>query len=501
MPQNIFSHILAEIKTVDALSKYISDNASSIGELSRLNYNDLSEIADSANKCVLLRHKLLTELDFNDIQNRAFILNIFDLCERYNLQAAVLRLRDIMRDHNIEMNHRQQAVLLFLCDIHYNSDYIERFDDICSLLEEASLYEEDDDKKVILTLLNYYATTLDYSVDCAGALKEKIKSAAASNQYRFLNNSIISSIDTLVSREDAQSLIDRITSSQPIASSFDNENLIIERGTEYSEKLANTPRNFDAIRRLSVNYCMSHQNDYNTRGVRPATEEFELYEYLKRYGNMHKAKVLSALAHPFPARFNSKSNLVDWGCGQGLATILFLEKYGIDCVNRIILTDASEIALARAALHCRHYAPNIRITTIHKKLDDLSARDFESIVGQPCINLFSNILDIDDYSVDHLVSIIDQLRPAGSYFVCISPYISIQKTAKVASFHRYFRDRYSGYELINEAENSNSGEFWCCNNTYKNNGVVHHGEYQNCLVHDITGCDNRWTRVMRVFRL
>lgn len=501
MPQNIFSHLLAEIKTVDELSRYISNNSSSIGELCRLDYTDLSDIAESAYECVLLRYRLLSELDFNDIQNRAFILTLFDLCERYNFQAAVLRLRDIMSCHNIEMNHRQQAVLLFLCDIHYNSDYINRFDDICSLLEEASMHEEDDDKKVVFTLLNYYATVLDYSVECAGILRDKIKCAAVANQYGFLNNSIINCIDSLVNRESVQSLIDRITSSHPIVGSSDNENLIIERDTDYAEKLANTPRNFDAIRRLSVNYCMSHQNDYNTRGVKPATEEFELYEYLKRYGNMHKAKVLSAFKQPFPSRFNSKFNIIDWGCGQGLATILFLEKYGVDCVNQIILTDASEIALARAALHCRHYAPNIRITTIHKKIDDLSACDFESIVGQPCINLFSNILDIDDYSVDHLVSIIDQLRPAGSYFVCISPYISIQKTAKVASFHRYFRDRYSGYELINEAENSNSGEFWCCNNTYKNNGVVHHGEYQNCLAYDITGCDNRWTRVMRVFRL
>ena len=501
MPQNIFSHILAEIKTVDDLSKYISDNASSIGELCRLNCEGQSAIAESAYECVLLRYKLLTELNFNDIQNRAFILTIFDLCERYNLQAAVLRLRDIMNSHGIEMNHRQQAALRFLCDIHYNSDYIERFDEICSLLEDALLYEEDDEKKVVLTLLNYYATTLDYSESCAQTVREKIKRAAEENQYSFLDTISIGHIDSLIRRQDVESLIDKITSTQSLQSFSENENILIENNTEYADRLSTTPCKFDAIRRLSVEYCLRHQNDYSTRGVTPPTEEFELYEYLKRYGNMHKAKILSALSYPFPSRFSSKFNIIDWGCGQGLATILFIEKYGVDCVNQIILTDASEIALARAALHCRHYAPNVKITTIHKKLDNLCVDDFSSIVGQPSIHLFSNILDIDDYSVDHLVSTIDKLHPSNSYFVCVSPYITEQKTAKVLSFHRYFRDRYSSCELINEAENSSTGDFWCCNNTYKNNGIVNHGAYQNCEVHDSTGCSNKWKRVMRVFRV
>ena len=501
MPQNIFSHILAEIKTIEELSTYISDNASNIGEINRLNYAEQAAIAESSYKCVLLKHKLLNKLNFDDIQNRAFILTILDLCERYNMPAAVLRLLDIMRNHNIEMNHRQQAALLFLCDIHYNSDYIERFDDICSLLEDAYLYEEDDDRKVIITLLNYYATTLDYSEECAKNLKEKIKSAIDNCQYTFLESDYITDFDSIESRHNVESLIDKIITTRSIDVSLDGNDLLIEVNTDYSEDLATTPCNFDAIRKLSVDYCRLHPNEYYARGVRPATEEYELYEYLKRYGNMHKAKVLSALSQPFPSRFNSKFNIIDWGCGQGLATILFLEKYGVDCVNQIILTDASEIALARAALHCRHYAPSIKIITIHKKLDELSIDDFDSAVGQPSIQLFSNILDIDDYSVEHLVSIIDDMHPIGSYFICISPYISTQKTAKVASFQRYFRDKYPSYKLINEAENSNSGEFWCCNNTYKNNGIISHGSHQNCLPHDITGCNNKWTRVMRVFRV
>lgn len=51
--------------------------------------------------------------------------------------------------------------------------------------------------------------------------------------------------------------------------------------------------------------------------------EEELFEYMKRFGNMHKAKLQSALEEHFPQKFSLKVNIIDWGCGQGIASMIF----------------------------------------------------------------------------------------------------------------------------------------------------------------------------------
>jgi hypothetical protein len=47
------------------------------------------------------------------------------------------------------------------------------------------------------------------------------------------------------------------------------------------------------------------------------------------------------------------------------------------------------------------------------------------------IHLFSNILDIDDYSQKHLIQLIESTMSGKNYFVCASPYIDEIKTEKV----------------------------------------------------------------------
>ncbi len=64
------------------------------------------------------------------------------------------------------------------------------------------------------------------------------------------------------------------------------------------------------------------------RGKIVLNEENQMYAYVYIYGNMHKAKLDSAFAEPFPNSFSSKIDVIDWGCGQGIASMIFLEKYG-----------------------------------------------------------------------------------------------------------------------------------------------------------------------------
>ena len=225
--------------------------------------------------------------------------------------------------------------------------------------------------------------------------------------------------------------------------------------------------------------------------------EEEMFEYVKRFGRMHYAKLASAFSEPFPQCFCGKVNIVDWGCGQALATIAFIEKYGDACVDRITLVEPSEIVLKRAALHCHKFAPNAKIRTLNKKLDDLILDDFRESSSNITIHLFSNILDIDDYHPRLFRSLVDAVRSIGDYFVCVSPYIDDVKTQRIASFCNYFRDKDS-FVRYHDIMCSKKDEFWMCNNSYKKE-FLGHGSYTNCSSSDERGCSNKWTRVIKVF--
>ena len=97
-----------------------------------------------------------------------------------------------------------------------------------------------------------------------------------------------------------------------------------------------------------------HQ-DASDRGTRPISEEIGLLCYLAAYGNMHKDKIRIALRNMNLAEMcTSNINVVDWGCGQGLATFVFLDylgELGVECeVDTITLIEPSALAIRNAEL-------------------------------------------------------------------------------------------------------------------------------------------------------
>lgn len=93
-----------------------------------------------------------------------------------------------------------------------------------------------------------------------------------------------------------------------------------------------------------------------------------------------------------------------------------IEKLGNENIHQVILIEPSEIALRRAALHCKALNVNIDIVTICKKLDLLVTSDFNQLKSRCVVNLFSNILDIDDYSVYHLTSLLENIKKDNNYY-------------------------------------------------------------------------------------
>ena len=77
-------------------------------------------------------------------------------------------------------------------------------------------------------------------------------------------------------------------------------NYIIESNTKYATLLKNTALKFQAIKNISVAHFYKYSDKDEIfqslgRGNNVLKEEAQLYSYLNSYGNMHEAKMLSAL--------------------------------------------------------------------------------------------------------------------------------------------------------------------------------------------------------------
>ena len=451
-----------------------------------------------------MKNTTISQLDFSKSYAKSFALMLLDFCERFNFIAATPRICTILAKHNIPINSRLQAALQFLYPRpETNSELVDRFDIICEELQLAIDMEEDNDNKSIATFLNYYGIVVNYTrLEFAEQVKQKLLNTIQNETYGFLQNENILTIanvelrDLAVAYTQIQNVIDKVLGKEDIIVYVPDEettktaqDFIVETNTDYSRELLSVSNDFDAIRSISVFHAGSQK--IAGRGIKILESEDELFGYFKSFGNMHKAKLLSAFK-VLPETFDSKVNIIDWGCGQGFASMIFLEKYGSENINQITLIEPSEIALKRAALHCKKYSPAISLKTICKKLNDLEEDDFNLPQSDIMLHLFSNILDIDGYSQNHLIGLIEQIRTRQNYFICVSPYIDAIKTERLETFKRHFENNCDSFEsLLDIANTKNPNDtFWYCNNSYKD---------CICLKHPENGCNNKWTRVIKVF--
>lgn len=500
---NFFNNAYTEASSVENLEAYLQNHSDELYDIYSSRYDVLSKVSDDIDKFVQLKFKYYSQLDFSSTQNRSFLLIMLDLAERLNLQGAMACLARLVSDEKIEITSRMQAGLSFVYPKpSVADDLVEKFDDICSLLQISVEEEEDSNIPSLVTFLNYYSAVVG-SLHTTKALivKDRFLEVLEKNKYPFLNDIkdvCKININNKQAYEKIQEVIDRLNYQNLSVSPFSPDAFLIEEGTEYANWINSGNKCFDTIKQYAVANASNSFN--NGRGVNPITEEQGLYNYLKSYGNMHKAKIQSALEEPFPQQFDQPLTIIDWGCGQGLASMLFCEKYYQENINQIILIEPSELAIKRASLHCKAVNPESSVQTICKKLDDIELNDIGFIRNNVVINLFSNILDIDDYSTSHILSLMDGIKKAENYYVCVSPHINDIKTNKIDNFRRYFQTM-SGYVEFHNIDNTKLGEFWMCNNVFKS-GVINHGMQYGCSPYrDENGCKKRWTRVLRVFKV
>lgn len=178
------------------------------------------------------------------------------------------------------------------------------------------------------------------------------------------------------------------------------------------------------------------------------TEE-QLDCYLAAYGEMHKGKLECGFAN-FPFELiDDDFEVIDWGCGQGLASVCLLDnlrkKGAVDRLQKITLIEPSGAALARARLNLECIVgDDVYVEALNYYLPTTNTDEEESNrilngirVEEPiCIHLFSNILDIADLDLKELALMIGS-SGYRHYFVCVGPMNF--GNDRIFSFLRYFR--------------------------------------------------------------
>ncbi len=170
------------------------------------------------------------------------------------------------------------------------------------------------------------------------------------------------------------------------------------------------------------------QQDNNSKNLHHGKailhDEDSLNCYLAAYGTMHVIKMEYILDQLFSiARFEDYE-IVDWGCGQGLASICMLDKIEEDIFgnnpSRITFIDASYEAIERAKLNASIKLKNSHtdVNYINTNIDNNFNNCYElNPSSNIVIHLLSNLIDVPGIS---LTEIAKSIRSTGksNYIVC-----------------------------------------------------------------------------------
>ena len=206
---------------------------------------------------------------------------------------------------------------------------------------------------------------------------------------------------------------------------------------------------FQGIRRIACNAISTLSDEDRKslfgslgRGINLLDTHEQMCQYLYSYGNMHEAKILEALNHlEIKAYSNKTIQIIDWGCGQGLATICFLDFLKTNNVSteisRAVLIEPSKSALERAGLHVGAYINDENIVVLNKFANEITAEDIVSDVDVT-IHFFSNVLDIESVDVQKLAQTVSDAICGEHYFICVGPMNAGNQ--RIEAFYNWFQN-------------------------------------------------------------
>lgn len=211
------------------------------------------------------------------------------------------------------------------------------------------------------------------------------------------------------------------------------------------------------------------------RGTRVLSEEAECDRYIALYGGHHFHKLYEAFSLTNFQYTDGKSiEIIDWGCGQALATCVLIdyliEKRISPQIELITLIEPSSIALCRGYSFVRQMlqstlSSNSIVRPINKYIDNLDKSNFISNSNNIKIHLFSNIIDLENFDLDILYNLIINCFQGTNRIICTSPN-QPSKNYRIEKFSSLFSDShelkkpfFSNEPIIKDIFNVITGEF------------------------------------------
>lgn len=186
------------------------------------------------------------------------------------------------------------------------------------------------------------------------------------------------------------------------------------------EAAKNTVGDWSKTKKDSVFYSLQ-------RGTEVLTTPEQLLQYIYSFGSMHFAKLNQAFdAVPALTLLKGKHlEVIDYGCGQGFASIALTEYFKTHSItaniDQFTLIEPSRLGLEHAQAHLNQVAPSSRVKLVNKYMDSISQYDLQTSAGSAKIHLFSNILDMESFSIENLAEKIINSQQGENIFICVSP--------------------------------------------------------------------------------
>jgi len=419
-------------------------------------------------KYLMTSKDIILSLNFSNSLNKDFIFLILEICAKLNLFMEFNLFYTFLLKNGYKVDYKLQVIYQYYKIKNFNN-YYEAIPVILELLKRAYLEDEEDIQTLTKVVLYFYLHIIydfnNISDDKLSQLVNQILDENNKINIRFLDEELLKKAFSSKDYEKIQSFIDSISLQNIITSN----NLIKIEDSDYSNNLRNMKDiNFDKIRELSKEYILNIGNPDElhyklNQGIEIIKEQDLLYKYIFDYGKMHKLKLYDSFNKIIPNINNKKINVIDWGCGQALATSLLIdyikEKKLNIIISDIILIEPSIIALERGLLHIdtlKDYS--IKINAINKDLDSLKYNDLIFDNSNVTLHLFSNILDVEFFSLnqDFFNKIVNSQKNTN-YFICVSPNINHIRNTRLDIFYNYFKKNHHT-ELISKSD-SNIGKY------------------------------------------
>jgi len=384
------------------------------------------------------------------------------LAEKF-LQISFIGAITIIADYlpNGSIKTRLEASKLYLKVNDISKDYFQRSDAILTLLDQSAHIDEYHTNAIRTFLSFYHSALLQFqrvqNESLAKSFANSLKDSKA--KYAFLQDAVLAHFFdkiTQTSIHEALLLIAKTlqaTTPQKIVCVSASSNISKEESTYAQTLYGLSNPTFNAIRDVSCKQLQSIGDtqelyDRLIRGEAIIDDTDLLYKYFVSFGGKHKSKLYSAYDEIIGKIEDEKFNIIDWGCGQGMATMVLLnyakERDVLLDIQNITLIEPSSLALSRALLHVDVLKQKeYRIQAINSDFDCLNAEDILCDNEHRTLHLFSNILDVENFSLDmDFLKKVSRNINSDSIFVCVSPNRNDKLNNRLNLFYNYFDENF-----------------------------------------------------------